>query len=722
MARGLFYPNFSYSSKTCLTLRYILVTAKWVAFAFSILMLSACEEKTTIAEGNHAPASAESPSRPNQQKESKPYLSKKDLVTIQNHGVLRLIAPSLDQDEGLPNVGLSIDEYKALAEEFARNLDLKVKWHYVKSFNQLIPALVKGEGDIIIANLTETKLRKETLAFARELTRVSEWVVSKNTLNLEKAEDLNNYRIAIPRGTAYEDTLASKSLEKNIQFLESNTPLFDVMAGIESGKHEVTVADDNLIKPIINDFPQLKMQFALKKNRKIAWAVRKDNQQLLKALNEFLVSHHVALERNEKVKRNWEEIKKSGVIRMLTLNNPASYFMWRGELMGFDYDLMHKFAKKHNLNLSVIVEDDIESLFIALQEGRGDVVAASITRTEDRMKDFLFTFRYLYVDQQIVGRQNLKITDDIDEISKLTIGVNPATSFYPALQALYPVDRHKNIVPFKFATTESLISKMVEGEFDLTVADSHLVALESTYHENIKVLKTLTEKTPIAWAVAKNQVALKDTLNAFIKKHYRGVFYNVTFDKYFKNKKKIQKYQSERVSYGKNLSPFDSIVKPLAQEAKLDWRLIVAQIYQESKFNPKARSFAGARGLMQVMPKTAKELGITNMETPENGIRAGVAYLQWLEKRFPDNLDVQERIYFSLAAYNAGVGHVRDARRLARKLGLDPNRWFNNVEVAMLKLAEPKYYKSARFGYVRGSEPVQYVREIRERYLAYLSH
>jgi len=144
-------------------------------------------------------------------------------------------------------------------------------------------------------------------------------------------------------------------------------------------------------------------------------------------------------------------------------------------------------------------------------------------------------------------------------------------------------------------------------------------------------------------------------------------------------------------------------------------------MYQESRFNPKAKSFAGARGLMQVMPRTAGQMGVTGLYKPENGIRAGVAYMGWLEERFPKSLPFDQKIYFTLAAYNAGHGHVRDARVLAEQLGKDPNRWFNHVEDAMLLLSKPEYYKKARFGYVRGREPVNYVREIRDRYFGYLS-
>ena len=172
---------------------------------------------------------------------------------------------------------------------------------------------------------------------------------------------------------------------------------------------------------------------------------------------------------------------------------------------------------------------------------------------------------------------------------------------------------------------------------------------------------------------------------------------------------------------GKAISPYDDLVKKESLKYGLDWRLITSQMYQESRFNPKARSFAGAQGLLQVMPRTGRQFGYTNLTKPENGVAAGLAYLDWLEQRFPARLDLAEKLYFTLAAYNAGHGHVEDARRLAQRLGKDPDKWFGHVEDAMLLLAKPQYARQARYGYVRGSEPVKYVREIKNRYLGYVA-
>ena len=267
--------------------------------------------------------------------------------------------------------------------------------------------------------------------------------------------------------------------------------------------------------------------------------------------------------------------------------------------------------------------------------------------------------------------------------------------------------------------TEAIMAAVAEGTYDLTVADSHLLELEMTIRDDLRGLLQISESVPHGWAVHPDNEALLAAMNQFIRQNYKGLFYNVTWKKYFE---RPDQYEGgwEEAARNERLSPYDDLVRELAEGTRWDWRLIVAQMYQESRFDPRAKSWAGARGLMQVLPRTARELGISDLEDPRSGITAGLLYLDWVWERFPSTLHPAERTWFTLAGYNAGHGHVRDARRLARQLGLDANRWFDNVEVAMLKLSQAEYARQARHGFVRGREPVEYVRGIRERYRAYV--
>ena len=679
---------------------------RWLIFVFLVLVCAACSD--------NQPPKGDSDST---------YIATVDLAGIQRHGSLRLIAPRFDSANMLPRSGIPVLSYQAIAEQFANSLGVEPRWLYVDGFEQLIPALNGGRGDVIVTNLTVTKHRQQQLSFTIPIDKISEVLVVRQEFRVEEPNDLGGLRIAATAGTAHLETLKELNVSGfEIEVLESASNDGDVLAGVSAGKYGAAIMDSNIAGTLLTDYPQLKISLSLNKNRDIAWAVRQENPDLLRALNEFFVSHHIKTSAKINDLRDWTAINQKGRLRMLTLNNPASYFMYRGELMGFDYELMRDFAKEHHLNLVVVLKDSIPELFAALKNGEGDVIAASLTKTESRRDEGIeFSEPYLFVSEQLVGLAGGPKATQPEALAGYRVGVNPDTVFYQKLKKL---NKERKIgfklVEINDAMTEELIARLEEDEFDFTVSDSHLVAMEKTYHQNTQVNFNLTDEVKISWAIRPDQVQLKAELNKYIKKKYRGLFYNITATKYFKSSKRIQKYQSGRVTAGSALSPYDEIIKPLAKENAMDWRLVVAQMYQESKFDPNAKSFAGARGLMQLMPRTAKELGFENLFEPENGIAAGVAYMHWLSKRFGEKLDFQERIYFALAAYNAGIGHVQDARRLASKLQYDSNKWFDHVEKAMLLLAKPQYYKQARYGYVRGSEPVKYVREIRQRYMAYL--
>ncbi len=232
---------------------------------------------------------------------------------------------------------------------------------------------------------------------------------------------------------------------------------------------------------------------------------------------------------------------------------------------------------------------------------------------------------------------------------------------------------------------------------------------------------TLGDSVAHAWATRAEDEKLAAAVDAFFHDEYRGLFFNVIYSRYFRNPAQIRKRVAARPAISGVLSPYDELVKRYAERYGFDWRLITAQMYQESRFDPKARSFAGARGLMQVLPQTGRELGFTELGEPEAGVHAGVKYLRQLYERLTSAVaSDEERLWFALAAYNAGgYGHLQDGRRLAHQLGRDTTIWFGEVERVMPLLARSEYHRHARYGYCRCSEPVRYVRSIRQLYRAY---
>jgi membrane-bound lytic murein transglycosylase F len=253
------------------------------------------------------------------------------------------------------------------------------------------------------------------------------------------------------------------------------------------------------------------------------------------------------------------------------------------------------------------------------------------------------------------------------------------------------------------------------------VADSNIIEVELTYSDAIRGAGQIGDIRDIAWMLRKDQPQLRAAADRFIRRIYRGTFYNMTMTKYFKNQRQMRTAASEvRSDKAGELSSYDALVKKYATMYEFDWRLITAQMYQESRFDPSVRSWAGALGLMQVMPRTARELGAGDVRQPEQGIQAGVKLLARYSAMYREpEIGEQDRLRFTLAAYNCGPGHVADGRRLAADLKLDPNRWFGHVEKAMPLLAKPRFARTARYGYCRCGEPVKYVSEIQRRYESY---
>jgi membrane-bound lytic murein transglycosylase F len=273
-------------------------------------------------------------------------------------------------------------------------------------------------------------------------------------------------------------------------------------------------------------------------------------------------------------------------------------------------------------------------------------------------------------------------------------------------------------------TTEDLIQAVADGEIDYTIADDNIAELNKAYFSNIDVATYISFPQRIAWALRKNSPKLLEAINTWIKKMKKKTDYYVIYDKYYKNRSSYKRrIDSEYFSHtGGGISQFDDLIKKYASDLKWDWRILASLIYQESRFKTDVKSWAGATGLMQLMPSTAQMYGVTDLNNPLESLRAGVSYLNYLDRFWSDMIpDSTERVKFVLASYNIGPGHIIDARNLAMKYGADPDVWSENVEVYLLNKSKKRFYHDdiVKLGYARGKETVNYVREVLDRYEHY---
>ncbi|MGD2127546.1 MAG: membrane-bound lytic murein transglycosylase MltF [Desulfobacteraceae bacterium] len=406
-----------------------------------------------------------------------------------------------------------------------------------------------------------------------------------------------------------------------------------------------------------------------------------------------------------------EAIKKSGKITVLTRNNAHSYYIYRDEPMGFEYDLAKAFSDYLGVQLRVVTPT-WEGLIEDLIMDKGDFIAASMTVTPSRLEQVDFSDGYLIVQQQVILHKNDQDTKTIEDLVGKTVHVRRGTSYEEALNRFKAQGLDIHIKLYDDMPTEELIRMVAEEEIEVTVADSHIALLNRRYYPDAKIGFPMGEPQILGWAVKKGEKALLNAINEFFTAMKKDGTFEAIHDQYFANVEifdyvDLKKYHKR---LEKRLPKYKGTIQRAAREHGFDWRLIAAMIYQESHFSPRARSYTGVRGMMQLTLDTAREMGIKNRLDPKQSIRGGVKYLRKLYDKFDDAKE-PDRMLMALASYNVGYRHVKDAQRIAEQHRLDPNSWAALEETLPL-LCRPKYYKKSRAGYCRGREPVRYVNRI----------
>lgn len=427
---------------------------------------------------------------------------------------------------------------------------------------------------------------------------------------------------------------------------------------------------------------------------------------------------------------DFDQIKERGVIRLATRYSSVSYFLHHGLERGFEFDFFSEFARAHGLRIEVVIPQDFEDPIDLLNRGDADVIAQNYSITPRRAKYIDFSEPYNVVNQVLVlpSIHATEITS-IDSLANIKIAVRRGSSYYQSLRALQAnsVSVNINVVPESW-DTEALLLAVSNGEFEATVADDNLFSAAAVYIKGISAGPVLSSRDAVAWGLRRNAPLLKEEVDNFITSHFRireidgeprrSALLNILRQRYFEDENMIQRFRTPMAvtEYSGLLSPYDELVRPIAEEAGVDWKLVIAVMAQESRFDPNAVSWAGAVGLMQILPRFSP-LTEEELFDEEANIREGIRILRKHLSHY-SYLDSTNQIQLALATYNAGMGHVADARRIAIDHNRDPNSW-EAVEDGLLKLMNRRYYMHARYGFCRGIETSNYVRDIMNRYRTY---
>lgn len=428
--------------------------------------------------------------------------------------------------------------------------------------------------------------------------------------------------------------------------------------------------------------------------------------------------------REERV-HDLQQIKDSGELVVLTLYSSTSYFNYRGQDMGFQYELSEQFAKSLGVKLKVKVARNVKDLIRKLEAGEGDLIAYTLPVTKEWKDSLLYCGEDVITHQVVVQRKNgrHKPLKDVTELIGKDIYVNPGKYY----ERLVNLDKELgggiriHLVRSDSISAEDLITQVAQGKIPYTVADNDIARLNRTYYPNLDINLKISFDQRSSWAVRKDCPQLARAASEWHKANLTSPDYKASTKRYFEISKATPHTPILSLREGK-ISHYDALFKKYAKEIGWDWRLLASLAYTESNFDTTAVSWAGARGLMQLMPSTARAMGLPDgkEQNAEESIKAAVKYIGMTAQSFSE-LPKEEQVNFVLASYNSGIGHVQDAMALAEKYGKDPHVWKDNVEKYIVLKANEEYFTDpvCKNGYFRGTETYNFVREITGRYEQY---
>ena len=420
-----------------------------------------------------------------------------------------------------------------------------------------------------------------------------------------------------------------------------------------------------------------------------------------------------------------QQIKDSGELVVLTLYSSTSYFNYRGQDMGFQYELSEQFAQSLGVKLRIETANNVHELIEKLQSGQGDLIAYNLPITKDWKDSIIYCGEEIITHQVIVQRNNGRTPPlkDVTELIGKDVYVKPGKYY----ERMVNLDQelgggiHIHKVDNDSISAEDLITQVAQGKIQYTVADDDVAKLNKTYYPNLNVKLAISFDQRASWAVRKDCPQLAAAADQWHKENMTSPAYTASMKRYFEISKSVPHSPILSLREGK-ISHYDPLFKKYAKEINWDWRLLASLAYTESNFDSTAVSWAGAKGLMQLMPNTARAMGIPEgkEQNPEESIKAAVKYLGITAQNFA-SIPEGERINFILAAYNSGLGHIFDAMALAEKYGSNKYIWKNNVEKFILLKSNEEYFTDpvCKNGYFRGQETYNFVREITERYEQY---
>lgn len=638
-----------------------------------------------------------------------------DLEGLRRFGRIRVLLPER-HDVQFPD--RSLDGEEMLLEGLSVALGLPIERVPVKGREELAQRLMAGRGDVIVgvAPFGHRRTPPPGVAATLPLGEDQVWVVARRDGAMSRLAGLESAfgrTLTLPADSPLWPDVPR--LERRYPWVRFEAATFNLdrhglAQALVLGRVDAVALPSTEAQRLAAESTELAVTFPVGEAIPAAWYVRSSAPELLAAVNAYLEQHQVAYRPSEIYRADLPELRQRGVLRAIIRQDGGEFIVAKGVPQGFGFEVLQRLAERFKLRLETRVASSEAESLRWLAEGRGDLVASPVGLTDDGVRR---TLPYYYAAPVVITPTWAGITAPQD-LAGLRCLLPPGSPHRAVVETLSRQGVAVEIVESReYEHPRALMKALLDDDRSFTVVDGDKVTSTLAGHPDLRAALSLLDGSRFRWTVRASDQALATAADDFIR-GYWGHDEHATLAARFR---KSERNTTPGIDLTR-LSPFDELVQRSAGAHGFDWRLIVSIMYQESHFDPQARSPHGAMGLMQVLPSTARSLGIRNLLEPGSAILAGVRYLEDLRDRFESGIAVKDRTWFAIAAYHAGPSRVDRARELAAEMHLDPDRWFGHVEKAMESLARSGGRPGSRSGVYRTT--VEYVREVRTRFDTYV--
>jgi membrane-bound lytic murein transglycosylase F len=638
-----------------------------------------------------------------------------DVEEIREAGVLRVaVRPGFHT---APVNGEGGDGEAVLLGQLASRLGVEILWIEAERHDRVLPMVRDGLADIGVIRFSPAMLLVVGIRGTVPVERVEDFLVAGRDSGLNSLEMVRGATVHLHRSSLTAGLQAFLSKQGlTVEDVPEEVSIEETLRRVRSGRYDLTIVDSGIAE---GEQASRRMVVIgrVTERRSLVWAVREKSSQLRLAIDRFLFAKKVLSRASgPPVCRDMKQIRRAGVLRLVTRNSATTCAVERGGLEGFEYDLAVSFARSLKLRLELSIPPPDVDPMDWLDEGHGDLAALHEPISPRDENSVLVSVPYRRVDLVSVVSARAEPPAAVEELAGVRVASSRSVAEMCRLLPLAaPII---SAPPTNGADAFNAMLEVARGNYPVAVVDVDAARFGIADRADLQIGPVVLPQSELVWIINVSAPNLLREANKWLRDARSSGLIRQLVRSQLGSWQPYRKRTLLPIPNGA-LSPYDELLQWVGRRYEMDWRLLASLMYEESRFDPDAVGPGGSAGLFQFMPFTWQELGVEDPHDPNEAVDAGGRYLRHLMDLF-EGVPLSDQVAMAVAAYNVGPRHVFDARRLAREMGFDPNHWQDSVETALVLLDDPEVARRYPAGVCRCRRAANYTRRILRRYTAYV--